>query len=148
MQYGLANDFFGSSVSLSGDYAMVSAVGRDEDSMNESGIVYMFTRSGNTWSNGFKLNDPAPEKGRRFGICTSIAGDYAMVGSYPNSSFTEWFLYKRNGTSWELVRQEKVQLNTPHLGIAGTFLSITSSGTYIVGKADGERVSFGKIDHQ
>jgi hypothetical protein len=147
MQYGLANDFFGSSVSLSGDYAMVSAVGRDEDSMNESGIVYMFTRSGSTWSSGFKLNDPTPEKGRKFGICTSIAGDYAMVGSYPNNRFTEWFLYKRTGTAWELVRQEKVQFTT-HLGSVGNFLSITPSGTYIVGKADGERVSFGKIDHQ
>lgn len=147
MQDGRANDFLGSSVSLSGDYAMVAAVGRDENSTDDSGIVYIFRRSGNTWSSGFKLNDPAPEKGRRFGICTSIAGDYAMVGSYLNNSFTEWFLYKRNGTAWELVRQEKVQFKT-NLGVAGEFLSITPSGTYLVGKADGERVSFGKIDNQ
>lgn len=147
MQDGRANDFLGSSVSLSADYAMVAAVGRDEDSMGDSGEVYMFRRSGNTWSSGFKLSDPAPQRGRRFGICTSIAGDYAMVGSYPNNRFTEWFLYKLNGTAWELVRQEKVQYKT-NLGAAGDFLSITSSGAYIVGKPDGERVSFGKIDHQ
>jgi len=46
---GATNDFFGYSVALSGDTAVIGAA-RDDDKGIDSGSAYVFTRSGSTWS--------------------------------------------------------------------------------------------------
>ena len=51
---GAASDWFGQSVSLDGDYALVGAY-RDSDHGNASGSAYVFQRVGATWSQVAKL---------------------------------------------------------------------------------------------
>lgn len=47
-------DYFGASVSISGDTAVVGAVG-DDDLGEDSGSAYVFTRSGEVWTQQQKL---------------------------------------------------------------------------------------------
>ena len=49
-----SNDFFGRSVSVSGDYAVVGAYGNDDAGI-DSGSAYIFVRSGTTWTQQQKL---------------------------------------------------------------------------------------------
>jgi hypothetical protein len=75
---GAWSDHFGSSVSISGDYAIAGAPGDDD----RSGSAYIFERIGTQWVQVAKL---APSDGAyadNFGHAVSISGDYAIVGSY------------------------------------------------------------------
>ena len=85
---GAASDYFGMSVSISGDYAIVGAY-RDDDKGFGSGSVYVFERSGARWDEVFKLTarDGAPTDG--FGWPVSLCGDYAIVGAYNNDDSGE-----------------------------------------------------------
>ena len=50
----VANDWFGWSVSISGDYAVIGAYGNDGGA-TDSGSAYVFERSGTTWTQQAKL---------------------------------------------------------------------------------------------
>jgi len=60
------NDFFGSSVSLSGDLAVIGAAG-DDDSGDASGSAYVFLRSESVWTEQFKLTAADTSAGDEFG---------------------------------------------------------------------------------
>ena len=72
-------DHFGGDVSISGDTAIVKALGDD----NFSGAAYIFTRSidDGVWSEQAKLTASDGEEGDGFGFSVSISGDTAMVGA-------------------------------------------------------------------
>jgi hypothetical protein len=106
---GAANDIFGVSVSISGDYAIVGAF-YDDDKGTDSGSAYIFRRDGNSWSEQSKLTASDGAAGDQFGISVSISGDYAIVGAYYDddigSSSGSAYIFKRDGTSW--VQQAKL----------------------------------------
>lgn len=83
---GLLDDNFGHDVCLNADatIAMVAAPDRDDNSLTNSGAVYIFTRSGSTWTQQQKIYAPLKAIGDRFGIGMSMnaAGDYALIASY------------------------------------------------------------------
>jgi len=58
---GAERDFFGTSVSLSDDTAVVGARG-DDDAGSSSGAAYVFVRSGSTWTLEQKLVAPMPRR--------------------------------------------------------------------------------------
>ena len=76
-----ASDKFGQSVSISGDgsYAIVGARGENSN----AGAVYVFTRSGSTWTQQAKLTASDAEANDQFGWSVSINPDatYAAVGA-------------------------------------------------------------------
>ncbi len=74
-----AGDQFGSSVSISGDTAIVGAFG-DDDTELFSGSAYVFTRSGDIWTEQAKLTASDPAFADRFGSYVSISGDTVIVG--------------------------------------------------------------------
>ena len=76
-----ANDRFGYSVALSGDYAIVGAYYEDEGGSNAV-AAYIFKRSGTTWSEQAKIQASDKQAGDHFGYSVSIAGDYAIVGAH------------------------------------------------------------------
>ncbi|MFK7969348.1 MAG: hypothetical protein AB8F95_03225 [Bacteroidia bacterium] len=78
-----AADDFRSSVSLSGDYAIVGASGEDDGGMFSNGAAYIFERdaSGN-WTEVNKLLASDKATSDFFGISVSLSGDYAIVGAY------------------------------------------------------------------
>ncbi len=82
---GAADDRFGFSVSIDGDYALVGAYGDDDNGVN-SGSAYVFKRSGTTWTEEQKLLAPDGAAGDCFGFSVSIDGDYALAGAYNDDS--------------------------------------------------------------
>jgi len=100
---GVADDYFGSSVSISGDTAIVGAPG-DDDNGNNSGSAYIFIRSGNFWSGQGKLTATDGSAYDSFGYSVSISGDTAIVGAYADSdnSFLSGsaYIFNRVGTVW------------------------------------------------
>ena len=100
---GAADDGFGFSVSISGDYAVVGAA-LDDDNGDNSGSAYVFKRTGTIWSQEAKLLASDGAALDRFGFSVSISGDYAAVGAYFDDDNGDdsgsAYVFKRTGTSW------------------------------------------------
>ena len=104
---GAANDNFGYSVSLSAD-GNTCAVGarEDDDKGDNSGSVYIYTRSGTTWTQQTKLVPADGDTGDGFGIAVSLSadGDTCVVGAYldddKGSGSGSVYIYTRSGTTW------------------------------------------------
>jgi len=81
---GAAGDYFGLSVSISGDYCLVAARA-DDDNGTDSGSAYIFKRSDvpddPNWYEQAKLLASDGEAGDQFGYGVSITGSYCLVGA-------------------------------------------------------------------
>ena len=99
-------EYFGHSVSISGDYAIVGAY-KDDDNGQHSGSAYVFRRSGTNWICEDKLLASDGDPYDYFGCSVSISGDYAIVGAYKDDDNGEdsgsAYLFKRDGTVWTEV---------------------------------------------
>ena len=78
---GASSDFFGISVSVSGDKAIVGASGDDDNGLT-SGSAYVFVRSGNVWIEQAKLIPSDGAAGDRFGHSVNVSIDTTVVGAY------------------------------------------------------------------
>ncbi|MBX3290498.1 MAG: VCBS repeat-containing protein [Acidobacteria bacterium] len=100
---GAAGDSFGTSVSISGDTAIVGSM-QDDDAGTNSGSVYIFTRSGGVWTQQQKLTASDGAAGDSFGTSVSISGDTAIVGSrlddYAGTDSGSAYIYTRSGGQW------------------------------------------------
>ncbi len=99
---GEAYDLFGYSVSLNGDTALIGAPGYDYPQIN--GSVYVFTRSGATWTQKTKLLAPDGALVDKFGNSVVLAGDTALIGAvwdddngYNSGSV---YVFTRSGIIW------------------------------------------------
>lgn len=95
------DDFFGTSVSLSGDQLVIGAYGASQ----ETGAAYIFEKdSAGTWVEVQKLTGNASPEAAQFGWDTDIRQDYILV-SAPHIygvEVSEVYAYKRNGSgTWE-----------------------------------------------
>ena len=77
---GASYDYFGYSVSVSGDTALVGA-DLDDDNGANSGSAYVFQRSGGVWSQQAKLAASDGAAFDWFGVSVSVSGDTALVGA-------------------------------------------------------------------
>lgn len=96
---GGINDYFGYSVSISGDTAIAGAYGHD-GSGNDAGAAYIFSRdqgdAGN-WGQVHKLIAGDGAAGDWFGRCVSISGDTAIVGAgYDDSATGSAYIFSRD----------------------------------------------------
>ena len=93
-----AIDQFGRSVSISGDRAIVGAIGNDA-----SGSAYIFERDeSGEWTETQKLNASDADAGYSFGRSVSISGDRAIVGARLNSNLD-------NGAAYIFEKNQSVQ---------------------------------------
>jgi hypothetical protein len=80
-----SSDYFGSVVELnnSGDKILVTSRNDDYNGYNNSGSVYIFTRTANVWNENNKITPFIPIEGGSFGSSLKITGDnnLAIVGS-------------------------------------------------------------------
>ena len=77
-----ADDGFGRSVAISGNYAIVSTTGEDDAGGNNSGKAYIFdVTTGLRVHTLDNPNDYDPSAGDQFGFSTAISGNYAIVGA-------------------------------------------------------------------
>lgn len=128
-----ANDQFGISLAISGDTIAVGAYFEDSNQTSitngspapanegatNAGAVYVFQRSGTTWSEQAYLKPSNMEAGDRFGITVDISNDTIVVGanleasnqititngsgaSVDNSAVNAGaaYVFRRTGTTW------------------------------------------------
>ncbi len=131
---GASNDYFGYSVALSGDTALVGAY-QDQVGVNvKQGSVYVFVRSGTAWTQQAKLTASDGAAGDLFGSSVALSGDTALVGAYmDNASGAQGsaYVFTRSGTTW--TQQAKL---TASDGATSDYFGISvglSSDTALVG---------------
>lgn len=96
---GGASDFFGRSVALDGDTALIGAAA------GEGGAVYVFTRSSGSWTQQAKLI-AADDTAYSFGRSITVSGDTALIGAFNNDALGADFnrgsvyVFTRSGTTW------------------------------------------------
>jgi len=93
------SNFFGHSVSISGDYVIVGSLGGNAN----SGFAYIFSRSGTNWSQQAKLvaDDAVAGDQDQFGHSVAIDGEYAVVGAPGNDS--AYIFTRSGGATWNQV---------------------------------------------
>ena len=91
------DDAFGSSVSISGDTALVGAIQEDSNATGvngnqanntetNSGAAYVFVRGGSTWSQQAYLKATNTGLNDSFGRSVAVSGDLVLVGAYGEDS--------------------------------------------------------------
>jgi hypothetical protein len=98
-----ADDFFGYSVSVSGDVIVVGAI-LDEDGDFNSGSAYVYRYNGSSWVEEQKLTASGAAADDLFGYAVSVNGDVIVVGSlyddYGDRYSGSAHVYRHNGSSW------------------------------------------------
>ena len=124
-------DFFGTSVAISGDSAVIGATGNDSN-----GSAYVFTRSGSSWSQQDKLTASDAAVGDNFGISVAISGDSVVAGAYQDddngSASGSAYVFTRSGISWS--QQQKLTAGDAAAGDYFGF-SVAISGDSVVAGA-------------
>ena len=92
------NGYYGSAVSVHGDYAVVGGDYRS---------VHVYQRSGDTWNKAADLTPSTPTTDC-FGHNVSISDNYAIVGSWNNSAGLAYgtgaaYIFQRSGSTWSQV---------------------------------------------
>ena len=123
------SDYFGDSVSINGDYAVIGAWGNDDNSDN-SGSAYIFKYESETWIEKAKLTPSDGSFDDRFGCSVSISGDYAIIGAVRNNDNGSACIFKRDGIVWS---QQAKLTASDSTGAGDRFGgSVSISGDYAV----------------
>jgi FG-GAP repeat len=100
---GATMDFFGNSVSISGDTVLIGDV-CDNDNGENSGSAYIFFRTGSTWIQQAKLLPSDGTVWDYFSYSISIQGNTALIGAiYDDDNGTNSgsaYVFTRTGTTW------------------------------------------------
>ncbi|GAB4031996.1 FG-GAP repeat protein [Spirosoma gilvum] len=133
---GEANDYFGRSVFIAGDYAIVGAYGDDVGGNSEQGSAYVFVRSGDSWIQQTKLTASDGIANDNFGrsVALSSSGDYALVGAALNDGFGVTqpgaaYIFVRSGSSWAQQAKLNADDQRPDSDF-GFSVSLSSMGDY------------------
>ena len=144
-----ADDYFGSVVRISDDGSTLAVTANGEDSnavgvggdesnndASASSAVYIFVRSGETWTQQAYIKRDTITTFGQFGFALSISGDgnTLIVGLRQDNKAV---LYVRNGTTWSLD-SFLVGSNTEGGDNFGASVSISSEGNTIAIGAFGE----------
>jgi len=169
------SDQFGSSVAVSGDTVVVGAQLEDsnatgvngnqaDDSAINSGAVYVFVRTGSTWTQQAYLKASNTGVNDQFGESVAVSGDTVVVGAYAedssasgvngnqadNSALTSGaayiFIRSPGGTTWT----QQAYLKASNAGAGDLFgISVAVSGdTVVVGAVDEESNATGVNGNQ
>jgi hypothetical protein len=93
---GAANDYFGSTVAISGDYAVVGAPGS-----GDAGAAYIFMKEGAAWVEQMRLIPGDGAVGDHFGEWVSISGNTVVVGAPGGDGGTgAAYVFTRDGSTW------------------------------------------------
>ena len=97
------DDWFGRSVAIDGQTAVVGSVG-DDNVGTDSGSAYVFTRSGATWTQEAKLTASDAAGSDNFGFSVAVSGDTAVVGAFGDDdrglNSGSAYVFTRTGTTW------------------------------------------------
>jgi hypothetical protein len=102
---GATFDFFGFSVAISGETAIVGASLDDVGANADQGSAYVFVRVGTMWSEQQKLTASDGAAGDQFGIAVALSGETAIVGANlgdvgANVDQGSAYVFVRVGATW------------------------------------------------
>ncbi len=122
--------FFGNSVSVSGNLAVVGSAFDDPDSVTDTGTGYVFDATTSELIS--VLSNPAPATADDFGRSVAISGDLVVVGAPDNDPFGVYSAgsaYIFNARTGALIRV----LRNPHSAAEDEFgISVAISGRVVV----------------
>ncbi len=103
---GGLEDFFGYSVDISGDHAIVGALGDNLDDVTpDAGSAYLFRFDGSQWTLVTKLLAGNPESGAFFGNSVAIDGHVAVVGArWEDDQVADAgaaYVFRYDGSQWK-----------------------------------------------
>ncbi len=150
---GAPEDYFGNSVSINGDYAIVGAEWDDDHGRN-SGSAYIFYYNGSVWIEQAKLTPADGNQSDLFGRSVCIEGDFAFVGAPFDDDFGidsgSVYVFHYDGLSWtqqaklsaEDISAESrfgssVSVDANHLIVGATQYESSSSGSAYIFNYDG-----------
>ena len=150
-------DKFGTSVAISGDTLVVGAVsegsdatGVDGDQANDNslgaGAVYVFVRTGSTWSQQAYLKAFGSDLGRAFGSSVAISGDTIVVGAPAQAPAAPTpggaaYVFVRSGTTWST--QQALKGSNTELNDEFGFSVAIDGDTILVGAPEESSVATG-----
>ncbi|MBL9118735.1 MAG: hypothetical protein JNL80_02330 [Phycisphaerae bacterium] len=144
-------DYFGTSVGVSGDLAAVGAPYEDSAG-GDAGAVFLFKRVGTGWTQLLKITSPDPAPSDHFGQSLLLQGDRLIVGcSHDDTGAGDAgsvYVYERWPTGWTLVA--KLGAPTPNtsdvfgytLALAGDELLVGAPGDDETGNDSGAAYRF------
>ncbi|HSK72771.1 MAG TPA: FG-GAP repeat protein, partial [Pyrinomonadaceae bacterium] len=138
---GAAGDFFGARAAISGDTIIVSATHDDVGDNINQGSVYVFVRSGTTWTQQQKLTASDGAANDQFGSGVSISGDTAVVGAERDDIGTKFdqgsaYVFVRSGAIWT-EQQKLIASEGWTAGYFGRSVAISGDTVIIGNPSDG-----------
>ncbi|MEZ5197573.1 MAG: FG-GAP repeat protein [Bacteroidales bacterium] len=135
---GAPSDYFGRSVSISGNYIIVGACG-DDDYGYESGSAYVFYNNAGIWEQQAKLTASDGESSEYFGLTVSISGNFAIVGAFQDDEngpiSGSAYIFHNNSGIW----QQQTKLTASDAAALNYFgYSVCISGNYAIVGAYGD----------
>jgi hypothetical protein len=140
---GKADDFFGESVAISGDTVLIGASRID----GNAGCVFVYVRSGTTWTRQAKLTVSATPAGSYVGEVVALRGDTALInGPYFSGDAGSAYIFQRSGTTW--TQKKKLTALDGAMGDNfGTTLALSDKAAFVgaVQKQIGVNVDQGRV---
>ena len=135
---GAAYDYFGYSVALSGDTALIGARGATVNGAESRGAAYVFTRSGGQWAFQAKLAASDGAAGDRFGYSVALSGDAAAIGADVAGDADQGavYVFTRSGAAW--AEQAKLSVSTPDAYPRFGCSVALAAGTLVAGASWGD----------
>nr|CRH07569.1 Protein of unknown function. Containing four cadherin domains and two bacterial pre-peptidase C-terminal domains [Candidatus Magnetococcus massalia] len=135
-------DYFGQSVAIDGNYAIVGAYGENTGGLN-AGAAYIFQTSdgGTTWTEAAKIQASDAQTDDSFGYSVAIDGNYAIVGAYEEDTVGVMagaayiFQTSDGGTTW--TEAAKIQASDAQTSDYFGY-SVAIDGNYAIVGAWGE----------
>jgi hypothetical protein len=141
-----AGDRFGTSVSVSGDTALVGADRKTIGSHTWEGAAYVFVRSGGVWAQQQELTENGANQDF-FGNAVSISGNTALIGAPGKSQFSHdqgsAYVFVRSGDVWT-HQQQLIAVDGAAQDWFGGSLSLSGDTALIgaVGWHDGQGAAY------
>ena len=131
-----AGDQFGAAVALSGDTAVIGAPLDDLSGVSNRGSVYVFVRSGTSWSLQQKLTASDGVAGDGFGSTVALSGDTVVASAFAddigaNGNQGSAYVFTRSGAAWS--QQQKLIANDGAPSDQFGFSVAISGDTVVVG---------------
>lgn len=137
-------DDFGAAVAISGDYAAVGAMSDDVSSgpplfitHENRGSVYIFQRTGTTWTQQIKFSSTTINAQLFYGASVAMDGNYLVVGAPVEGGSGVIYVYLRTGTTWAL-QQRIVPADGENFDSFGSDVDIFSN--YLIAGAPGDDI--------
>jgi RHS repeat-associated protein len=105
---GATDDYFGSSVALSGATALIAAPAHTVTGFDQhQGAVYVFTEAEGSWSQVQELTASDRTAGDGFGFSVAISGAMALIGARYHSDFGAGaaYVFTKTDGSWSQVQE-------------------------------------------